>query len=50
MIVQTLIIGAFAAVGFWLESIGCKDGFIDELLTPVPLSFVGIIYVIGFAQ
>jgi hypothetical protein len=52
MIIQPLIvIASFAGLGFWLESIGGKRGFVDDLLTPVPLAFAGIIYEVtkGFA-
>ena len=44
MIQPLVVIASFAILGLWLRSINGKHGFADELLTPVPLAFVGLIY------
>jgi hypothetical protein len=36
-------ISGLMVVGAWLETIGEKHGFIDELLTPLPLGAAGLI-------
>jgi hypothetical protein len=51
MIHPLFVIASFALLGLWLDSINGKRGFVDELLTPVPLAFAGLIYELtrGFA-
>lgn len=51
MIQPLVVIAAFALLGVWLDSINGKRGLVDELLTPVPLAFTGLIYELtrGFA-
>lgn len=43
-----VLIGGLAAVGLWLEGINGKHGLFDELLTPIPLGFLG--FVIALAE
>jgi hypothetical protein len=52
MIQPLVVIASFAILGLWLRSINGKHGFADELLTPVPLAFVGLMYELtrGFAS
>ena len=52
MMQPLVVIASFAIIGFWLDSINGKRGLADELLTPVPLAFAGLIYELtrGFAQ
>jgi hypothetical protein len=54
MIQPLVVIASFAILGLWLiiRSINGKHGFADELLTPVPLACVGLVYELtrGFAQ
>ena len=52
MMQPLVVIASFAILGLWLDSINGKHGFADELLTPVPLAFVGLVYelAIGFAS
>jgi hypothetical protein len=38
-----IIIFGFIAVGLWLEPINGKHGFVDELLTPLPLCLLGCV-------
>jgi hypothetical protein len=51
MIHPFVVIASFAIIGLWLDSINGKRGLADELLTPVPLAFAGLIYELtrGFA-
>jgi hypothetical protein len=51
MMQSIVVIASFAIVGLWLDSINGKRGLADELLTPVPLAFAGLIYELtrGFA-
>ncbi len=44
MMQPLIVIASFAIVGLWLNSINGKCGLADELLTPVPLAFAGLIY------
>jgi hypothetical protein len=45
MIQPLVVIATFAILGLWLESInGRRGGLVDELLTPAPLAFVGLLY------
>ncbi|MGC2223131.1 MAG: hypothetical protein WA624_12575 [Methylocella sp.] len=39
--IDLLTIAEFGILGFWLESINGKQGFIDDLLAPAPLAAVG---------
>jgi hypothetical protein len=39
------IVLALMCIGQWLGGINGKHGFFDELLTPLPLGFAGIIIV-----
>ena len=52
MMQHLVVIASFAIIGLWLDSINGKHGLADELLTPVPLAFAGLIYELtrGFAQ
>lgn len=51
MIQPLIVIASFALLGCWLDSINGKRGLADELLTPVPLAFAGLVYELtrGFA-
>ena len=35
------VVVAFLCLGWWLESINGKHGFIDELLAPLPMGLGG---------
>jgi hypothetical protein len=39
-------IAGFMAVGLWLETVGSKDGFVDEFFAPIPLAATGCIYAV----
>jgi len=39
--IDLLTIAGFGILGFWLEFINGKQGFIDDLLAPAPLAAVG---------
>jgi hypothetical protein len=39
--IDLLTIAGFGILGFWLESINGKQGFIDDLLAPAPLAAAG---------
>ncbi|MGQ0446136.1 MAG: hypothetical protein ACT4O2_13680 [Beijerinckiaceae bacterium] len=45
-IVDPLTVASLMIIGIWLEGIGGKHDFIDELLTPVPLGLGGVMLVI----
>jgi hypothetical protein len=44
MMTHLFVIASFSIIGFWLDSINGKNGFVDELLTPIPLAFAGVIH------
>ena len=37
---------SFMFLGAWLEGINGKHGFFDELLTPIPMGFCGMLVVL----
>jgi hypothetical protein len=39
--IDLLTIAGFGILGYWLEFINGKQGFIDDLLAPAPLAAVG---------
>jgi hypothetical protein len=41
-----LTIASLMMLGMWLERIGGKQGFLDELFTPVPLGLTGLVFVL----
>jgi hypothetical protein len=45
-IVDPLTVVSLMIIGLWLEGIGGKHNFIDELLTPVPLGLGGVMLVL----
>lgn len=45
-IVDPLTVASLMIIGFWLEGVGGKHSFIDELLTPVPLGLGGVLLVV----
>ncbi len=38
-----LFVAALMAVGYWLEGINGKHGYVDRFLTPLPLGIVGAV-------
>ena len=44
--VDSLTVASLMIVGIWLEGIGAKHNFIDELLAPVPLGLGGVMFVL----
>jgi hypothetical protein len=42
--IDLLTIAGFGILGFWLEPINGKQGFIDDLLAPAPLAAAGCIF------
>lgn len=42
-----ILICGFMLVGLWLEGINGKHGVFDELLTPIPLAFLGYVIVLA---
>ncbi|MCI0601134.1 MAG: hypothetical protein L0Y50_00700 [Beijerinckiaceae bacterium] len=41
--IDLLTIAGLASLGLWLEGIGCKHGFLDELFTPIPMALAGLL-------
>jgi hypothetical protein len=42
--IDLLTIAGFGILGFWLEPINGKQGFIDDLLAPAPLAAAGCFF------
>jgi hypothetical protein len=42
--IDLLTIAGFGLLGFWLEPINGKQGFIDDLLAPAPLAAMGCVF------
>lgn len=45
-LVDSLTIASLMIIGIWLEGIGGKHNFIDELFAPVPLGLGGVMFVL----
>jgi hypothetical protein len=45
-VVDSLTVASLMIIGMWLEGIGGKHDFIDELLAPIPLGFGGVMLVL----
>jgi hypothetical protein len=41
-----MLVASLMIIGIWLEGIGGKHNFIDELLAPIPLGFGGVMLVL----
>lgn len=41
---------ALMGIGYWLEGVGGKDGFWDEVLTPYPLGASGCFFIALFER
>ncbi|HUB65108.1 MAG TPA: hypothetical protein VL996_11840 [Methylocella sp.] len=39
--IDLLTIAAFGILGLWLEPINGKQGFVDDFLTPAPMTAIG---------
>lgn len=42
---EILTLAAFVSVGVWLGRTGGRNGLLDELLTPVPMIALGLLYI-----
>jgi hypothetical protein len=42
--IDFLTIAGFGFLGFWLEPINGKRGFVDDLLAPAPLAGLGCVF------
>jgi len=40
------VVFTFMLVGFWLENINGKNGWVDELLTPLPMGLCGLLVLV----
>ncbi|MFZ0494445.1 MAG: hypothetical protein WBG11_13100 [Methylocella sp.] len=45
-VVDCLTVASLMIIGIWLEGIGGKHNFVDELLAPVPLGLGGVMLVL----
>jgi hypothetical protein len=45
-VVDSLTVASLMIIGIWLEGIGGKHNFIDELIAPVPLGVGGVMLVL----
>jgi hypothetical protein len=45
-------VAGFALVGIWLNGIGQKNGYLDAVFAPVPMTAIAVVYDIlrGFTQ
>lgn len=46
LVVDSLTVVSLVMIGIWLEGIGGKHDFVDELLAPVPLGLGGVMLVL----
>ena len=42
-----IFVASLMLLGMWLESINGKRGFIDELLTPIPMGLTALMVLFG---